>query len=800
MFCKAPLSEEWVRDTIQELWLQIRLHIKDYKEVCDSLTHSEIEIVEENSNHIYFRRVLNEFSKVFGLMSLQVQSLMKMAVEVELSSKTVRDAYKNNADLYAPAFLPGLVARPDLSTRLGRSVNTFFEDGWRCLIDDETWRKRHPNLERMIRLLRKHFDKYMSKLVPKIYVLTNASATRFEDGVNICDINGIAYITEEESEAVKNRWDKIISFFKMLNFDDDLTYVSTGSSDYYGTINVAPDDSGKTRISYCIDPVVQVISKAVAKCLDYVSRKFPSNCTKDQMRIVRKIIKERWNEYAFILSLDMSKYSDTLQFLWIEKVLSVMGFPSEVIIQIRDLYTLPMYDKVKERITPRTTASYQGQYGDFSMITLINIWTQCNIYDYLQEYYELELEHKINGGAVGDDTIMVFLRKHDNLFEVARQFYAHLGVNINRTKTHTLYQGEGTADFIKRFITKDGLVPYLRLAPFFTPDRGQWIEEILRFQRSNEMVGVFNELCDFLLSGEESRFCKNLHVLNGGAVDRQVTEDDIKLFCYRDERLSFKYSPRNKDELRHWIDLMHSRDVELCKTALIGFCPHYEEMFEDVIGDDEENYWTVTNYQNMEKATVDGILSCYTHGFEHATLNNLQDLIGLTMSQLKSLRPDLIDYLDDYNHDEAYRYLNSQEKRVRRITVYQEMMEFNSDAYELPQETHRSQRVTDYSAEGVAHNRALGSQMYELFSSHCRDHGWYFDYDECWRCDYRPFVTRQGVEKRLYKLQRETSMSRSVLSYEEFYQVMRPFLGEREDSKDMYYLFLDSMPYLNYSD
>lgn len=84
LFCKAPLSENWVRDTIQELWLQIRLHIKDYKETCDSLTHSEIEIVQENSNHIYFRRVLTEFSKVFGLMSLQVQSLMKMAVEVEL--------------------------------------------------------------------------------------------------------------------------------------------------------------------------------------------------------------------------------------------------------------------------------------------------------------------------------------------------------------------------------------------------------------------------------------------------------------------------------------------------------------------------------------------------------------------------------------------------------------------------------------------------------------------------------------------------------------------------------------------
>lgn len=798
LFVKPPDDREKVAAIIQELWLQIRFHIKEYKEVCDSLTHPDIEIVKPNPDHRYFLEVLNRFIKRFSLMSMQVQSLMKMAIEVELPAKKVREDYLKNGDPYAPAFLDRLVAEPDLSSAIGRTVRAYFEDSWKLLYSDENWKKRHPNAGRMIRLIRKYFRKYMDRLEHKIYTLTNGSATRFEDGTDIKDINGIVYITKQEQDAVENRWNEIIKYFKVLNFDEDISYVVVESGDYYGTINVAPDDSGKTRISYCIDPVVQVISKAVAKCLDYVSRKLPSNCTKDQMRIVRKILKEQWNQKAYILSLDMSKYSDTLQFKWILKMLNIMGIPELVCKQIEDLYTLPMYDKVKGVVTPRTKASYQGQYGDFSMITLLNVWTQCNIFDFFGEYYELEDESRINGGAVGDDTIMVFMRQHDQLFEAARQFYANLGVNINRTKTHTLFAGQGTADFIKRFITAEGLIPYIRLAPFFTLDKGSWIEELLRFQRSNNMYDLFSSLCDLVLDESESLFTKNLHVLNGGCVDRKITEDDLKLFCFRDSCLGDKYKFRHEDEMRHWISLMHSRGVSLMTTALIGFSVHYEEMFEETEADEIEPYWNQRNISDMERAIEDGLVNCYTHGYEHAHLDNLQDLIGMTMRQCKEYRKDLIEYLDDFNREETYRYLSSQEKRLRKVDVYAKMMSFDPASYILPDCTSRSERVTDYSERGAAHNSSLGRQVISLFEQNCTSYGWSLCSDRCWHCDYRPYIYRFGVERRLYSLEKPTYRSRSLPTYEEFKEVIQAFCHDEDHLKSMYQMFLDYMPGLNY--
>lgn len=801
LMTKPPRSQQWVRETIEELWRQMRFFIREYKEICDSLTHEDVEIVNENSNHIYFRRVLREFISDFGLMSWQVQSLMKMAVEVELSSKKVREDYKKSKQPYAPAFLPELIAAPDLGSEMGKRVASFFRDARTYRIEDKQWQKRHPNAYRLIKTCRKHFKKYMEKeLKPRMYVLTNGSSTRLQDHVNITDINGIVYMTEEEESAVENRWNKIIEFFKMMNFDEDIEYCVISSFRYYGTINVAPDDSGKTRISYCIDPVVQVISKAVAKCLDYVSRKLPSNCTKDQMRIIRKIVKERWNENCYILSLDMSKYSDTLQFTHIANFLLHMGMPADVVEQLSDLYSLPMYDTVKEVVTPCTSASYQGQYGDFSMITLLNISTQCDIYDYYGEYYELEKEEDVNAGAVGDDTIMVFLREHRDLFEVAQQFYAHLGVKINKTKTHTLFKGSGTADFIKRFVTKDGLIPYLRFAPFFTLDMNSWIEELLRFGRNNLDSDLFTSLCHALLPEKEAEFTVHLSWLNGGINDRELDESDIKLFCYRDERLSFKYSLKHEDDMRRWISIMHSRGIQLVNTALIGFCPHYEEVFgsEEEWGDDyEEHFWTQENASNMERATEDGILHNYSHGYERASLSNLQDLIGLTKLKAKKYRPDLAKYLEDYNRDEVYRFIEGQDKRVRRISVYTEMMEFDPAQFVLPEQTVRTKRIVDYSELGRAHNTALGLQAIDLFCNHCSSHGWVLCSDICYETE-RSYLLRNGQERRMYSLSKPNSRSRVPLSFSEFYEVIAEFCRDEDHAREMHSLFLENLPHNSY--
>lgn len=779
---------------LEWLWFNIRLDVAAYKNVCDSLTHPDIELPEDEK-YEKFTKVLSKYIDLYGIYSLQVQTLMKMIVEVELPAWEVRKAYKNSPGL-APAFNSSLVARPDASFEQCFAITSFMSQAWQ-FSDSSQYREKHPNTYKLICLMQKHFRKYMSSLRPRVYVLTNGSSTCMQDHYNICDINGIVYMTDEEEQAIKTRWNKIISFFKILNFDKDLLFVTAGSRDYYGTINVAPDDSGKTRISYCIDSVVQVISKAVSKCLDYVARKFPSNCTMDQMRIIRNILQKKWNKEAYIMSLDMSKYSDTAQFSNLGKLMLLMGIPEEVVVQLRDLYTLPMLDVVKGVITPRTEASYQGQYGDFSLITLLNIFTQTCIYDYLGEEYILEEKDRdeCNGGAVGDDTIMVFFREHPDLFRVVQCFYNQLGVAINRTKTHTLFLGVGTADFIKRFITSDGLVPYLRLDPFTRPSQNEWVEEVLRFQRSNLLSeSNFREICNILLPEEYAEFCCSLHPLNGGVIDRPITEDDLRMFVFRDSQLSYMYSLRNEDELRKWTRMMHERGIKLCDTALIGFAPHHEEFFEtSEIDDDDDCYWTQDNAHELEQSVEDAMLGTFTHGYEKASISGLSRVIGLTYAQLKEYAPQIREYIDDYNHSEIYRYMQSQTKRRKRLDVYDRMMSADLSQIDDFDSSFRSPRTTDYSSAGRAHNISLAKQCLQIIERNCHRHGWHIAWDTCWQTD-REYMYRFGEERRLYSLKRVTDRSRDLLTLEEFDQIVRPFMHEDCDIESMYGNFIRFLP------
>jgi hypothetical protein len=802
MFIIPPMTVEKAKDDINKLWFQTKLHIKEYKEVCDSLTHTDIIIENKNEYHDYFLELLKPYIQRFGVFSFQVQSLMKLAIEAELSASEVRKQYAQTKTL-AAAFNDYLIAQPDRDFKYCNRVISFLDESFMLDRSSEIVKSRHKNMVRMIAYLRKHFRKYMSKLRPKIYVLTNGSATRFEDHTNISDINGIVYITKNEIKKVETDWKAAIEYFKVLNFlDPDIVYIERDESKFYGTINVAPDDSGKTRISYCIDPAVQVISKAIAKCLDYVSRKLGNNCTKDQMRIIRNILRRKDHKNATIISTDMSKYSDTLKIDFILRILGTIGVPHDVLMSMKDLYTLPMYDTVKQVITPRTKASYQGQYGDFSMITLANIWIQCCIYDYFGEYYEFEDNDKTRAGAVGDDTIMVFLKEHNFLFDTIKCFYNCVGVNINRTKTHTLSKGKGCADFIKRFITQDGLVPYIRISPFFSLNINEWIEELLRFYRSNEVdIEYFADICKTVMP-EQADWILNLHPINGGAVDRPILIEDLKMFEYRNELLGQRYSNRHEDELHKWINLKHNDGLELNQTALIGFAVHYEEFFEDSEWndsdewvDEENNYWNQENVRYTEEAVVDGILHCYTHGYKNARLDGLERMVGYTLSEVRQKMRDIADYLDDFNSAEAYRYMYSQLKRVRTIDVYTRMMSVDLSDKRFRDFTIRPERLTDYSSKQASLDKSLVDQIKKLINLNCSNLGWIYCTETSWEVDksylYHPLLG----ERRLYSLHRIDPRSRDVLSFEEFSEILKDNLRDEEHAHELYKAFIDNLPY-----
>lgn len=807
MYSGSMWRPEYLIEQIEWIDNIMRGHIDEMKEVNDLITHN-VPILRRNQWHNSYEERLQMFVKAFGLESIQTQSVMKMVVDMEWNSKEIRRRQSLIREFPA-AYQSALIAHVNVEgdtpeeTELRKRAFNFIMESWKWDGLTEEQKKRHPNLERMINLIRKYYRKYMRRLKPRIYLLTNGSGTRLRDGYNIYDINGIIYATEEEYEKLDNGWDKIISHFKMVNFDEDHEFISDGSRTYYGRINFAPDDSGKTRISYSIDPIVQVISKAVAECLDYVSRKIGNNCTKDQMRVLRNIIKLGLHKTGYIVSTDMSKYSDTLQIRYLLALLQIMGIPEEVCRQLEDLYTLPMYDSIRKKTTPRTTASYQGQYGDFSMITLANIWIQCCIFDFFGEYYDLS-KSSCTSGAVGDDTIMSFYKEHKYLFQITQLMYNSVGVNINRTKTHMLFRGEGSADFIKRILNSDGLVPYVRLVCFHDPLPGRWIEEGLRVCRDNLCTTEpeIRNLLSLFLNTEQIEFICSLHKLNGGVIDRPITESDLKIFCYRDERLGHRYSNRRADDMRHWIDKMHDNGILLQHTSLFGFYEDWEEYYElddSEWGEDfDEDVQSCVNYPSedeLEKIVIDRMLHCYSHGYKKPKLDYIARAIGLTYLDLKQKFPELYEYIEDYNLSEVYRYFES--RQVVDLDIYEELISLDLDSLVVPDTIYRPSYIFDYSPR-KAHDLSVGKHAKDiLIRELVTKYGWRVEEEYVWYTDKSYLISPSGAEYRLYNLRRVMPSSRPLIPFDLFCACLGSRLKDKSHASESYSLFIHSLPGLS---
>lgn len=810
---KADVSALFTDEEVKHIeWINLimRGHIDEMKDCNDYLTH-EIEITAKNVWHEEYLSIINPMIKKYGLMSIQVQSVMKMVVDMEWSAEEVRRRAREKGEL-PPAFNKSLIALPlsrrpeemrkmisegrmsERESRALKQMDQFITETWIWNSLSEEQKKKHPNLNRLIKLMRKYYRKYMRRLRPKSYVLRNGSSTAFIDQYNIYDINGIIYMTPEESDAVDRRWNRIIEHFKILNFSEDNIFIEQESKSTYGTVNCAPDDSGKTRISYCIDPPVQVISKAIAKCFDYVSRKIGNNCTKDQQRVIRNIIRKKPDH---IISTDMSKYSDTLQLKYILSMLGVIGVPREVLEQMGDLFTLPMHYSVLDVDTGRTSASYQGQYADFSLITMMNIWIQCCIFDFVGEYYEMEKD-ECTSGAVGDDTVMSFERDHEFLFSIVQCAYNCVGVNINKSKTHEMHNGQGYIDFIKRIVTKDGLVPYFRLVALLSDNRNEHIEEALRFCRDNL---IDNEL-DMRkqvswLSKKEMDFLVGLHPICGGVIDRPIDEHDLAMYQKRQEMLGHKYRVRASDDIRHWIDKMHAEGLMLYDTCLIGFIDNWEDYFDNADSWSSVDEWgeveekPTLSGEELENELVNEILNCYSYGYEDTDVFCLRDLIGVTWRQIKTLDQykNVREYLESYLMSEIYRY---HEKRARKIDVYDRLMSCKD--LTLEDTTVRCRSFKEMTERGKAQNAAVGHHALELIERQCQKNGWL-------REEYVYYQTKKYIQipnhpsYRLYSLHCPSIRSRDVLPYDIFKCLIQNHCVDEDHCAEVYDLFIDNLPY-----
>ena len=705
----------------EDLWEKFHLFPKQCKTAIDEISHPNL-TPSLDPITIKCKEVLSRLVEEFGVFSPVYQSITKMIIDCELDVKDIRKTIKEQNVLPA-AFVPALVAHPSYEMF---AITDFVDDIFNPEYEsDPIYEDKYRNVLRLRRHLRRKSEQFFRRLGKKrkLIRLSNGSSTRIEDEVNVQDLNGSVYLTQEEEQLIGSM-KALLDWLHIDNFKEEFQFLETIQvASTFGSVNYAPDDSGKTRISFLIDSCIQLISKAFHEYLDFLVKDLSCNGTYRQQAVIRNMIKKnRHKREGVIISTDMSKYSDTMQRSYMLQVLRWLNVPEDVLHCLDILYSLPLWDSVLRRSTGRTSATYQGQYGDFPWITLMNIFNQLVCYDFVNYTYDknylIDLRMKKKGMslvcrndmncAVGDDTIMAFpgwTRSAEELFEIVQAVFNRVGVNINLSKTHWIQNGEGCCDFVKRFITGDGLVPYLRLQSAVSVSLDERCEEMLRFYRDNIIeLEEWRELVDYFLPPDYAEPLKELHVLNGGIVDSVITAKDIRMFYFKNTVYSRAQTLRNKDEIRKWIDMVHrSYGIQLRDTHLISFlvqevCPEDggEEEDLDVLWDCEEcddldltrevrelttdfdekvkaqyHSWQEVRDSFSEDELIMSILNTMTRGYKYPDFENISRLEGEFLSTALEKYDDFRLFFLDYQQNEIYRYLYS--NKSRQLDVYTRM-------------------------------------------------------------------------------------------------------------------------------
>lgn len=479
------------------------------------------------------------------------------------------------------------------------------------------------------------FRKSMT-MVPQedIITLTNGTTTRIvNNGININDILSICF---SDPEVVK-LFPKTIKFFHITNFDYETIEFDDNMTG--GDRMLIADKEYKTREVYRMTSTVQVISKSIHRVLDRVAKKLYGNYTYDHTGFLKKTIDMGRHQEGNLISTDMSKYSDTLDRRLIMGILLKIGIPQEVVDELDILYSMPVKDKHTSRIFRETKATYQGQYGDFPMITIANLYLQCYVRDTLG-FHNYE-DMKTDNAAVGDDTCFYFpTGDPDYQLSVIIRTYAMAGVNINRLKTHCLINGDGSIDFVKRVVDNSGLVPYWipnLLTDMERSDEG--VREVFRhYEESHdelECLQVLEHVCGWSML--ESRRIMSLHRINGGLREDAINSDDLHLYMAR--AISMDYSSRLTDNgSKRWLyafrDYLRDNGMSLIDTPLLAYYSGFSDL--------EDGDSVSVTMEDMEEDILKNICNMNRIGFRSDTLD-VSHWLGMSWDDIKDE-----DILNDY--------------------------------------------------------------------------------------------------------------------------------------------------------
>lgn len=354
----------------------------------------------------------------------------------------------------------------------------------------------------------------------RVILLNNGSSMGYEVGsIRITDTmsNICTYPSYVETPALS----KLVGLLNDRSDNDPFVYLDHDQYVGYNiNHNYVPDKDGKIREVYQCSSDVQIISKGLHELFDAMARKLPGNYTYCHKEWIRNIIRNNWNKEKLIITTDMSKYSDTLDRAFILSILEAAGFTDDELKEMDMLYSLPVLDD-KNGILKDTKATYQGQYGDFPLITIANLTLQCALYDLLNE----NMKPGYNA-AVGDDTGFIFDYADPKIAkDLIVRLYGSVGVNINEIKTGQLNKGIGACDFVKLTFDKHGLRKYLEYRSFALNNTDQIIRDIY----DNECLTNEEKRNYFkIIFGKDiSQYLMKIHKINGGLRNDRITVEDV---------------------------------------------------------------------------------------------------------------------------------------------------------------------------------------------------------------------------------------------------------------------------------
>lgn len=717
--------------------------------------------------------IIVELEKRYGRRSYTFNTLVRSISQVKKTKEQVTNEVKARKKL-PPAFdhyiratdTPGRRAlRRELEHWLNHSNDGFLMD-------------LRAKVQRVL--------KELNESSMEIVKLTNGTTTTIEwEGVNINDILSIAFAPKCIMDTEIAQLGLRLKVANRYSEDDGFVYIPLGDSKIYqecgGDHIEIPDKDAKIREIYRMFPWVQVVSKKLHLILDKVARTLEGNYTYKHRDWIKNLVNRGWNRTKYIIGADMTKYSDTLDRSFIVTVLQSMGFKDHWCALIDIIYGKSIFDPTKVEILRESLATFQGQYGDFPMITIANLVLQRFIY------------HKVNqlclegyNAAVGDDTGMIFDAYDPQIMDVMVEVYGCVGVNINRDKTGELIMGKGSIDFVKLEVDSIGVMEFLNLRSFNEQNTDSLVRDVL------ELMTVSDEkrwlVAECLFGPGTGARLADLSIINGGINDRPIEERDLILYLSRSEKLQRLQNYTIDDTeyaLEKMSDYLKNRmedgySYNLCDTPLRGYLT--EEDMRDCDYDSDK----------MDERIKLVILNMQKLGLSEGTVKNFKSWIGVIPSEARKEydkrvhgKPCDSTLADIWSEIAAYetfaaRRKSSESKRKHRVSymlpvirgLYDKVEHLEIPDYEFYEEvlvdTVKNYRKIEDKYKAVQNTKLILNRLQDVaFISSVSAFGYIYH--------YLMIKTDEGyIKRRLYEVDYRSDYIR--LSTEEFDQYLAPHL------------------------